>query len=102
MQKTEHRSLVEGECYSVNYMEYPVGHRTLLRRVLENGKIVPVDIIAISGFSYTQPTYSMDGKKVEVLIDKRIDITTNRYNKVGTDVMERIKGSIPGEWKMIK
>ena len=102
MQKTEYRSLVEGECYSVNYMEYPDGHRTFLRRVLENGKIVPRDIIVINGSAYTKPITSMSGNLVEVRMDDRIDITTNRYDEEGMDVMERIKVSIPGKWKMVK
>ncbi len=106
MQKTEcrneGRSLVEGECYSVNYMEYSDGHGGLLRRVLENGKIVPGDIIVITGSAYTKPIKSMAGKLVEVRTDARIYITTNMYDQEGMNVMERIKTSVPGEWKMIK
>jgi hypothetical protein len=44
----------------------------------------------------------MSGKLVELQMDDRIDITTNRYDEEGMDVMERIKVSIPGEWKTIK
>ena len=102
MQKTEDRSLVEGECYTVNYMEYPDGHKPLLIRVLENGKIVPRDVIVINGSAYTKPIKSMTGKLVEVRMDDRIDITINRYDVGGMDVMERIKVSIPSEWKTIK
>jgi ribosomal protein S18 len=102
MQKTEYRSLVEGECYSVNYMEYPDVHRTFSRRVLENGKIVPRDIIVINGSAYNQPIASMSGKICQVRKDDGINITTNRYDDVGMDVMERIKVSIPGKWKTVK
>ena len=102
MQKTEDRSLVEGECYTVNYIEYPDYHKSLLMRVLENGKIVPGAIITIKGLAYTKPIKSMSGKIIELRIDDRIDITTNMYDKEGTSVIERIKISTPGEWKTIK
>ena len=102
LQKTEDRSLVEGESYTVNYIEYPHYHKSLLMRVLENGKIVTGAIIAIKGFAYTKPIKSMSGKIIELRMDDRIDITTNMYDKEGMNIVERIKISTPEEWKTIR
>ena len=97
------RRLADGVCYSVNFFERDGSFRPSLSRILKSGKIVPSDILIVTGSAYLQCVRSITTEPVWIRTDADVKFYINRYDEEGMDIIERIRISeSEKEWVTVK